>query len=59
MAFDVLARFTINAETEEAARRVLEDLLALRLDPTSTTFQPEPHAVLDCWAVEGREGWAE
>lgn len=59
MAYDVLARFTIHAESEEAARKLLEDLLAAHLNPTSTSFQPEPHAVLDCWAVQGLEGWAE
>ena len=57
MAFEVLVRVTVNAETEESAQRLLEDLLAKRLDPASAEYQDEPHAIIDSWAVEGLEGW--
>ena len=57
MAYEVLVRVTVNAETEDGARRLLEDVLAKRLDPTSTEYQDEPHALIDSWAVEGLEGW--
>ena len=51
MSFDVHVRFTVNAETEDGARRLLEDLLARFLDPTSTAFQDAPHSLLDSWSL--------
>lgn len=55
MAFDIHVRFTVNAETEEGATRLLENLLARFLDPTSTAFQDAPHALLDSWALQPEE----
>ena len=52
MSFDVHVRFTVNAETEEGARRLLEDLLVRFLDPTSTAFQDSPHTLLDSWSLQ-------
>lgn len=54
-AYDVHVRFTVNAGTYEQARRVLEDLLVLYLNPTSTVFQGEPHEVLDSWGLQLEE----
>ncbi len=48
-------RLTINAESPEEAKRILEQLLSDYLDPSSTDFQSEPHAVLDSWAAQERE----
>jgi hypothetical protein len=55
MAFDVHARFTLNARTDGEARATLEWLLSQFLDPTSTTFQIAPHRILDSWALEPEE----
>lgn len=57
MAYEVLASFTVNAGSEHEARTILEGLLKDYLDPASTDYQPEPHSVLDSWAVEGLPGW--
>jgi hypothetical protein len=54
-AFDVHVRFTLNAATEDDARRLLEDLLARYLNPESTVFQDEPHLILDSWALQPEE----
>jgi len=51
MAYDVLVRFTVNADSDDRAHAIVENLLAARLDPTSTEFQPEPHAVIDSWSL--------
>jgi len=55
MAHDVHVRFTMKADSQEQAELLLEDLLVLRLEPTSTEFQPTPHALLDSWGLHRTE----